>query len=1074
MNDMFNGASSFNQDITGWNTSKVTRMDYMFKEAVLFDQDIRVWDVSQVYRFTNMFAGDVAFQDTYGIPDTPVAAFFVQFDNAGLYTAVQEHFLNAALAQAKYGKLEKYNTALVTDMCGLFRDRPAFNLDISGWNTANVEQFEDMFNGAEAFNQDIGDWDVSKVKHMDFMFKNAIAFNQNIAGEYSPEVPGTEETEHTYVLQRDDSYGDSGLSYKVTDKGDGTEQDFPGISSPYWSQKTDNVIFKEGHEYDIEYTGDYWVPYETSFSLTDDNGQVIMSATYTDSGNHVAGGIGGKLASHTTYNTTLAIAVERPTVPGYEVSKWNTSNVITINNMFDGAIVFNQNVGLWNVSSVKVMNNMFDGAIAFNNEVRSWTLNDDANVDGGCYTDLFKGATAFHTAFGTNDTTSRAFFTQTNAELKAATLEFNQMELGATGYDAAKEAAAEAKYGFFSNLYTKSDDMSYLFTSDFNRSITTWKNLDQVTTIEGMFENAVAYNKVLPTSMPLLTNMSKLFKGATAYNQPFDLYPLVTDISSAFEGATAFDQDISGWNTHYVTTMSRLFKDTSYNKDIGTGIHNGKWNTSNVTDFKEMLHNNGAFYHDIRDFDVSSTADLTDMLNGATLFKEEYGLPVTVNTPDYRFFTLFTGIMSSAFNTPLQLRMGEYDADVEGTKAIYGDINHWNVDGITSFAFLTYFRSWNHDISEWRMNGKNYCNYMFFYNGTFNQNISTKIVTRPSGRQYIAWDMSDMEEIHFMCYYATNFNNGDTPASELYEVRGGNNPINWDVRNTVYAYYTFRGCTNFNQCVNSDLVTLVANGVTTEYISMDFAQDFYNGFKYYGMYDCPYFNNGDIAKGSSKPMQNKSNTIRGYFGAMGRNMITIQNATLDAAKTQQLALGRTFTGAFNQPWEHNDVTYNFSNGTVVTYNPLTSYRNSYQTQQYFQNQLAFNQPVTNDMLGTDGTKLGRVNYVFRAKMFKNCESFNSDLGDKLFEDLYTLNTYEFHMSYDDAAYSGLEKTFENCKALNKPIPLISNNRLVLSYKTTGGRYYKSLRNMFKNCESLNQDMSAFMQSFANVANQHTT
>jgi len=1368
MADMFNGAEAFNQDISGWNTNNVTNMGWMFKNASLFDQDIRKWDVSKVQTFTNMFAGDVAFQDTYGIPDTPVSVFFTQFDSDGLKAAVAEHFQDVGAAQAKYGKLTKYDTSLVTDMSMLFRDRATFNLDISGWNTANVTQFESMFNGAEAFNQDIGDWDVSKAKHMEYMFKDAKAFNQNIAGELIAGIPGSEGTEHTYVLQRNDTYGDGGLAYKVIDQTDGTVQDFPKTKTGYGSSATDNIIFKEGHGYDIEYSSDPW-GFEISFSLTDDNGQVLMSSVSSVSSSvprdHVAGGIGGVMANNTTFNTTLAIAIETPTVPPAEIYKWNTSNVETINNMFDGAIAFNQSIGVWNVSSVKVMNNMLDGAIAFNQEIRSWTLNDDANVDGGCYTELFKGATDFHTAFGTNDTTGRDFFTQTKAELKAATLEFNQFENGETGgyddsdlvanitsvnsttgldttlnsdgsveiikssddsgfayctlgqnnflpistndsqvitvditctehagqtfifkignsenslgedgyathngtgletltfdfsgkdltgfdtlyiypwvgftlngtavvsnikrvikqevsYDAAKEAAAEAKYGLFSNLYTKSDDMSGIFAENatFNRSIATWNNLDKVTTIEGLFENAVAYNKVLRTQgtdaafklkvpqsyitsftnsgfpiegeyltinpvtgdfmglvaeadatefvqvqsssrsdgayvikakneskylrsfgdcitvgdvdgsdvngdwaltqllcytaddintlvtladgitlgydlgvgsdnitveqssfatvgfrvLPLVANVKKLFKGASSYNQPFDLnnYPLVTDLTSVFEGATAFDQDISSWVTSSVTNMSRLFKDTSYNKDIGG------WNVGNVTDFSQMFMNNSAFYYDIRAFSVSSTADLTDMLNGATFFKEEYGLPVTVNTPDYRFFTLFVGVMNTGNSSSLQLRMGEYENDVEGTKAIYGDINHWNTDGVTTWQYLTYNKSWNQDISEWKMGSSNML-YMFYGNATFNQNISTKVVTRPSG-QYIAWDTSNCTRMDRVLYNASNFNNGDTPASELYEVRGGNNPINWDTRKMLYGNYTFYGCREFNQCVSSELVTLVANGVTTEYISMDSALDYNGGIKDYGMYNCPYFNNGDIAKGSSKPIQNKSNTIRGYFGAMGRNMITIDTDTLNAAKTQQQALGRTFTGAFNQPWEQNNVSFTFSDGTVETYHPLKTYRNSYSTNSYFCNQIAFNQPVTDEMLGIDdfdGHSFGnRINYGYRSGFFRNCESFNSDFSDKLFEDIYRLHVYELDMNTPFTATRGLEFTFENCKSLNKPIPPIRYRRYIPSY-SAGGRYYKSLRNMFKNCESLNQDMSAFMQSFANIANGHTT
>ena len=47
----FGGVSTFNGDITNWNTEKVTNMGYMFYHASAFNQDIGSWNTAQV---TNM------------------------------------------------------------------------------------------------------------------------------------------------------------------------------------------------------------------------------------------------------------------------------------------------------------------------------------------------------------------------------------------------------------------------------------------------------------------------------------------------------------------------------------------------------------------------------------------------------------------------------------------------------------------------------------------------------------------------------------------------------------------------------------------------------------------------------------------------------------------------------------------------------------------------------------------------------------------------------------------------------------------------------------------------------------
>lgn len=154
MSSAFNGATAFNKSLTGWDTSKVTNMSIMFYNASAFNQPISSWNTANVTDMSNMFYGTNVFNQP----------------------------------------LDSWNTGKVTSMGYMFRGAAVFNQPLNSWDTSKVTNMSFMFTSAYAFNQPLGNWNTAKVTTMEYMFNGANAYNQNLStwvvSLVTPKPPG--------------------------------------------------------------------------------------------------------------------------------------------------------------------------------------------------------------------------------------------------------------------------------------------------------------------------------------------------------------------------------------------------------------------------------------------------------------------------------------------------------------------------------------------------------------------------------------------------------------------------------------------------------------------------------------------------------------------------------------------------------------------------------------------------------------------------------------------------------------------------------------------------------------------
>ncbi|MFN5351892.1 MAG: BspA family leucine-rich repeat surface protein, partial [Alphaproteobacteria bacterium] len=272
---------------------------------------------------------------------------------------------------------------------------------------------------------------------------------------------------------------------------------------------------------------------------------------------------------------------------------WNTSKVISMDEMFFGSTNFDANIGNWNTSKVINMGSMFKGASAFNQDISRKPGENDTKFDDVTDCSLSSASTS-------NDYWNTGCVTDMSYMFSNA-IDFNQ-NIG--NWDTSKVT-----------------DMSSMFSS-FNTGISTFNNgnapgvsgnllnwnTSQVTDMSGMFHNASAFNQDISRK----TGTDNKFDNVTDCN-PLSAPPnndywntgCVTTMSWMFRGATNFNQNIGSWDTSKVTDMSSMFYSISsistFNNGNAPGVSGNllNWNTSQVTTMQDMFRGAIAFNQDI-------------------------------------------------------------------------------------------------------------------------------------------------------------------------------------------------------------------------------------------------------------------------------------------------------------------------------------------------------------------------------------------------------------------------------------------------------------------------------------------
>lgn len=278
---------------------------------------------------------------------------------------------------------------------------------------------------------------------------------------------------------------------------------------------------------------------------------------------------------------------------------WDVSNITQFSNMFDGASLFNQDIGGWDISNATSLSFMFNGASSFNQDISGWDI---SNVE--FMASMFSSASSFNQPIGVWDighiTSLQAFFAGATA--------FNQ----------------DLSVWDVSNV----TDMGGIFSGaeSFNQDISNW-DVSNVTSMNSMFPGAVSFNSPIQSwNVSAVTDMRAMFDGALSFNQPLNDWDVsnVEYITSMFVNAVAFNQPLDKWNLSKVVNMSGMFGNaSSFNQDLSN------WDMSQVNSIGGMFNGATSFDQNLGAWDVGNVTSMNFLFNGAGLSTENYDKTLT-------------------------------------------------------------------------------------------------------------------------------------------------------------------------------------------------------------------------------------------------------------------------------------------------------------------------------------------------------------------------------------------------------------------------------------------------------------
>ena len=802
MEGMFQFNRFFNSDISSWDTGNVTDMSIMFADADAFNQDIGVWDTSNVENMSGMFAGNEAFNRNIGSWDTSnvtdmlrmfADSFFVDGGIGNWDTSRVQNMFGMFSGNVVFnGDISGWDTSNATDMRQMFDDARRFNRDISGWNVRRIASEPFNFdrlasnqwtNDEKPFWGSIGVASASSVQaisadgtyYVDDTVLLSITFDRAVRGADGvvAQLALNNGGVATYV-------GGSGntveFSYTV---GAGEEIDVLDFASVDALSPAGAIVSAGGG-----------TPAPSQLELPTPNGAgsisdgatlVITGERPADCYDSINAGIIGRagwlgdceglyivadraeLIAARDSNHTISHTDGNDYTFGDSAFNIFTGQVTDMSSLFSGT-TFNQDIGYWDTSLVTNMDDMFNGASAFDQDISGWVVDqiglkpfgfDDGTSDqwtldekpswdqvgviavravDGTYGqgDQISITVDFERPISANGT-PELLLNIGNANTSGSAIFFGQND------------AQSLEFTYTVALGDFIDDLAYVDTNALmlpagsaivdadgiavdltlpTPGAANSLSANSVIAIDGRAPDCydpsnagtighADWNDGICAGLYIIADLAELISARnnnytinhsdgndyTFEDSAFNIFTgQVTSMVDLFR-INNFDGDIGYWDTSNVTTMEGMFQfNRFFNSDISS------WDTGNVTDMSIMFADADAFNQEIGVWDTSNVENMSGMFAGNEAFSRNIGSWDTSNVTDMlRMFAdsfYLDGGIGNWDTSRVQNMFGVFSGNV----VFNGDISGWDTSNATNMTqMFNGARRFNQDISGWNV-----------------------------------------------------------------------------------------------------------------------------------------------------------------------------------------------------------------------------------------------------------------------------------------------------------------------------------------------------------------------------------